>query len=221
MVVAVAGRFDFPQIVELVEKYCGHWPTVQASRQQPAPELSKRTAAVGDPKLNRQYTMGLMPGPSAQDERRYAARVLADVIGDSEGSRLYWALVDNAMAEEADFGFYPHDACGSFYFSLVNDPARTDQVVDVMQKELLRAGADLNEAEVAQARNKIATQLVLQSEVPLGRMRSIASQWAYNHDYRSLEEDMGRLMAVKIPDMYDLMRQFPLTPTTTVSLGPK
>ncbi|MGC4034232.1 MAG: insulinase family protein [Tepidisphaeraceae bacterium] len=62
----------------------------------------------------------------AQDDRRFAARVLADVLGDSEGSRLYWALVDKAIAEDADFGFYPHDGIGSFYISLVTDPDKSD-----------------------------------------------------------------------------------------------
>ena len=74
---------------------------------------SRSERSMTDPKLNRQYTMGMTPGPSAQDDRRFAARVLSDVIGDSDGSRFYWALVDNAIAEDADFGFYPHDACGS------------------------------------------------------------------------------------------------------------
>ena len=31
-----------------------------------------------DAKLNRMYTMGMTPGPSAQDDRRFAARVLAN-----------------------------------------------------------------------------------------------------------------------------------------------
>ena len=84
-----------------------------------------------DAKLNRQYTMGMTPGPSAQDERRFAARVLSDVIGDSDGCRFYWALVDNAIAEDADFGFYPHDACGSFYISLTTDPTRREQALDI------------------------------------------------------------------------------------------
>ncbi len=221
MVIAVAGRFDFDEIVSLVEKYCGNWPTVSAGRSQPSPSYTPHTRSVADPKLNRQYTIGLLPGPTAQDERRYAARIFADIIGDSDGSRLYWALVDNAMAEEADFGFYPHDGCGSYYFSLVNDPARTEQAMDVLQRELLRVSNDLAENEVLQARNKITSQLVLQSEVPIGRMRSIASQWIYNHSYRTLEEDMQRLMAVQIPDLKQLARDFPLRPVTTVTLGPK
>ena len=68
--------------------------------------------------------MAMTNGPSAQDERRFAARVLADVIGDSDGSRFYWALVDNAIAEDADFGFYPHDGCGKAFTSrLTTEPA--------------------------------------------------------------------------------------------------
>src|SRR4029079_11270068 len=91
---------------------------------------------MADAKLNRQYTMAFTPGPSAQDERRFAARILADVLGDSDGSRFYSALVDHAIAEEADFGFYPHDACGSYYLSIINDPQRTDECLYIAQKEL-------------------------------------------------------------------------------------
>ncbi len=221
MVISVAGRFDFQQIVALVEKYCGNWPTVDARRDQPAPVYKRRSRSVDDPKLNRQYTMGLLPGPAAQDERRYAARILSDVVGDANGSRLYWALVDNAMAEEADFGFYPHDRCGSYYFSLVNDPARTDQVMDILERELQRVGDDITEAEITQARNKIASQLVLQSEVPIGRMRSIASQWIYTKKYRPLEEEMQRLISVSVDEIKSLARDFPLKPMTVVTLGPK
>ena len=221
MVIAVAGRFDFENIVSLVEKYCGNWATVSATREHMAVEPHTHHQAVVDPKLNRQYTMGMLPGPTAQDERRYAARVLADVVGDADGSRLYWALVDNAMAEDADFGFYPHDGCGSYYFSLVNDPSRTEQVSEVLRRELLKAKEDMKESEVVQARNKIASQLVLQSEVPMGRMRSTASQWLYTGEYRSMEEDMRRLMAVRVADLRELMEAYPLVPVTTVTLGPK
>ena len=114
-----------------------------------------------DEKLNRAYTMGMTPGPSAQDERRFAARVLADVVGDADGSRFYWALVDNAIADEADFGFYPHDACGSFYISLTTDPDRTDEALKIALSELEKVKKDLNADEVERAKNKIASSIVL------------------------------------------------------------
>src|SRR5205807_8475755 len=126
----------FAEVVRLAEKYMGTWPRVTAPREQAAPMYKPQRITLPDPKLNRAYTMGMTPGPSAQDEDRFAARVLADVIGDSDGSRFYWALVDNAIAEDADFGFCPHDACGSFYISLINDPARTDEALSIALKEL-------------------------------------------------------------------------------------
>jgi predicted Zn-dependent peptidase len=220
MVLSVTGRLDFDEIVRLSEKYCGDWPPVDAPRQQPPPLYKSQRQDLTDPKLNRQYAMAMTPGPSAQDERRYAARVLSDVVGDSDGSRLYWALVDNAIAEEADFSFYPHDACGSFYVSLVSEPARAQQALDIALKELEKVKHDLKDDEVERAKNKIASSIVLSGEIPVGRMRSIGGQWIYNKEYRSLEQDMESLMKVTPESLRKLMEEFPFDPMTIVSLGP-
>jgi predicted Zn-dependent peptidase len=220
MVLSATGAFEFDEIVRLAEKYCGEWPHVDAPRHQPDPIYKPQRLAMADPKLNRQYVMGMTPGPSAQDDRRFAARILSDVIGDSDGSRFYWALVDNAIAEDADFGFYPHDACGSFYIALTSDPDRSDQALKIALDELHKAKGDLKDDEVERAKNKIASSLVLQGEVPIGRMRSIGGQWMYNKQYRSLELDMATLQAVTRDSLEDLMLDFPFDPMTIVSLGP-
>ena len=221
MVLAVTGRLDFPEIVCLAEKYMGNWPRVEAPRNYTQPLYKPQRTTLTDAKLQRTYTMAMTPGPSAQDERRFGARVLSDVIGDSDGSRFYWALVDNAIAEEADFGFYPHDACGSFYLSLVTDHDRTQKALDIALSELDKVKRDINPDEVERAKNKIASSLVLQGEVPLGRMRSIGGQWIYNKEYRSLEQDMATLMAINVDSLRKLMQDFPFDPMTIVTLGPK
>jgi predicted Zn-dependent peptidase len=128
--------------------------------------------------------------------------------------------VDNAIAEDADFGFYPHDACGSFYISLTTDPARTEQALDIAMKELEKVKKDIADDEVERAKNKIASGLVLSGEVPIGRMRSIGGMWIYNHEYRSLEQDMATLMSLKTADLRKLMEEFPFDPMTIVTLGP-
>lgn len=221
MVFAATGRLEFPRIVELAERYFGHWPRVSASRQQESVAYRPHEKKLADPKLNRQYIMAMMPGPSAQDERRFAARVLSDVIGDSDGSRFYWALVDNAIAEEADFGFYPNDGLGSFYVFLSTDPERAGQAMEIALRELRRVKSDLSEDEVQRAKNKIASGIVLQGEAPLGRMRSIGGQWLYNGDYRSLEQDMATLAAITPDSLQALMADFPFEPMTIAELGPK
>ncbi|HET6249819.1 MAG TPA: pitrilysin family protein [Tepidisphaeraceae bacterium] len=220
MVLSATGNLDFDEIVKLAEKYCGQWPHVDAPRDQPAPLYKAKRTELTDAKLNRQYLMGMTPGPSAQDDRRFAARVLSDVVGDSDGSRFYWALVDNAIAEDADFGFYPHDACGSFYIALTTDPKRMDEALAIALAELEKVKKDLKDDEVERAKNKIASSLVLSGEIPLGRMRSIGSQWIYNKQYRPLELDMATLMSVTPDSLKQLMADFTFDPMTIVSLGP-
>lgn len=220
MVLAVTGRLEMDQIVQLAERHMGRWQRVDAPRHQPLPLYKPQRHSLSDPKLNRLYTMAMTPGPSAQDERRFAARVLSDVVGDSDGSRFYWALVDNAIAEDADFGFYPHDGCGSFYISLTTDPARAEQALEIALKEIRKVRHDLSADEVERARNKIASGLVLSGEIPLGRMRSIGAQWIYNREYRSLEQDMATLMAITPRSLTDLMDDYPFDPMTIVTMGP-
>jgi predicted Zn-dependent peptidase len=220
MVLSVTGRLEFDEVVKLAQKYCGDWERVNAPREQPCPTYEPRRIDMADAKLNRQYTMGMTPGPSAQSEQRFAARVLADVVGDSDGSRFYWALVDNAIAEDADFGFYPHDMCGSFYIALTTSPDKTKQALDIALGELQKVKTDLNDAEVERAKNKIASSLVLSGENPLGRMRSIGSQWLYNKAYRSLEADMQTLNGITPASLKALMAEYPFDPMTIVTLGP-
>ena len=220
LVLVATGKLDFDEIVKLAEKYMGSWPQVNAPRVQPQPVYAPKRQHLTDAKLNRQYTMGMTPGPSAQDDRRFAARVLSDVVGDSEGSRFYWALVDNAIAEDADFGFYPHDGCGSFYIALTTEPDRAQKALDIALSELQKVRGDLNQDEVTRAKNKIASSIVLSGEVPIGRMRAIGGQWMYNAEYRSLERDMDTLNSVTIESLQQLMRDFPMKDMTIVSLGP-
>lgn len=221
MVLAVTGKMDFQQVVKWVEKYCGAWAPVDAPRQQADPLYKPQRVDMTDPKLNRQYTMAMTPGPSAQDSRRFAARVLSDVVGDSDGSRLYWALVDNAIAEDADFSFYPHDNCGSFFVSLTTSPDRTQQALDIALKELEKVKTDLNDDEVERAKNKISSSIVLSGESPMGRMRSIGGMWIYNSEYRSLEQDMEMLNSITPETLRELMKDFPFDPMTIATMGPK
>src|SRR5215213_8019977 len=68
MVLSATGRLNFDEVVKLAEKYCGEWPRVEAPRNQPPPMYKPQRVDLTDAKLNRQYTMAMTPGPSAQDE---------------------------------------------------------------------------------------------------------------------------------------------------------
>ena len=123
-VLAVTGRFEFGEVVRLAEQQYGTWDPIGFEREYVEHSPAGGRTDLVDLKLNRHYLMGLCPGPAADDGRRFAARILGDVLGDGEGSRLYWALVDAAICDDADFGPYAHDRAGSFALSLTCDPNR-------------------------------------------------------------------------------------------------
>src|SRR5207244_10344193 len=114
-----------------------------------------------------------------------------------------------------------HDGCGSFYIALTTEPQRSEKALDIALKELEKVKHDLKDDEVERAKNKIASSIVLQGEVPLGRMRAIGGQWIYNKEYRSLEQDMATLQAITPDSLNQLMHDFPFDPITIVTLGPK
>ena len=221
MVLAAAGALDFDEFVKLAEKYCGHWPRVNVQRAYPNPILKPKRHHISDPKLKRHYIAGLCPGPSAQDESRYPAMVLSDVLGDHEGSRLFWALVEPGLADEADFSFYPHDHTGSFLVYASCDPERATQVEGILLGELnklLKEG--LTPDEVQRSKNKIESGTVLQGESTLARMRGLASRWTYNREYRSLEEDLAKLESISRQSLLDVAAASGFGPMTITTLGP-
>ena len=221
MVLAVAGKMDFDELVRLSEQKCGGWKHLDVQRQYPKAEFKGGLRHIVDSKLKRHYVAMICPGPSAQHDGRYAAQVLADVIGDHDGSRFYWALVEPGLADEADFSFYPHDGTGSFFAYASCDPARAPQVAEILGGELQKiAQHGLTDQEISRSKNKIATAAVLQGELPLGRMRNICSRWIYNQEYKTLEEDLQLLEGVNGGAIKKVIQEFPFHPITTTTLGP-
>ena len=90
--------------------------------------------------------------------------VLSDVLGDHEGSRLFWALVEPGLADEADFSFYhAHDKTGSFLVYASCDPERAKQVEGILLNELDKVVKQgLTDEEVHRSKTKIESGTVLQ-----------------------------------------------------------
>ncbi len=218
--VSAAGRIDFDQLVDDVERIAGHWTPTGAARSYTAPQPAPHDRKLVDPKVNRHYIAMMCPAPSAQDERRYVSKVLTDVLGDSEGSRLYWALVDPGLADEADLSFLPYDQAGAYFAYASCDPKRADQVETMLLETIDQFVDNVEADEIERAKNKVATSATLSGENPGGRMRGLGGQWTYLGEYRSLAEELEQIMAVTVDDVKQLIHDMPFQPRTIVRMGP-
>jgi predicted Zn-dependent peptidase len=164
--------------------------------------------------------IGLADGPSMEDDRRYAAILLGQVLGASDNSRLHWALVETGLAEEASAGFDPHDGTGDFYVFASGDPDRAEEIWAAVLKEIDGLVASMTEDDLVRLRNKLATGVTLGGERPADRMQRIGRQWTYLGGYTTLEEELARINKVTLRDMREVAEAFPLRPVTVGRLLP-
>ena len=218
VVVAMSGRLDFDRCAEQLAAATAHWSSTGVGRQDLPIEARPLDEALHDEKLNRHYTIAIMPGPSHQDDERYAAAVLANLLGDADGSRLYWDLIDPGLADEAELHLQPFDGLGAFMLSSTCDPQRAEQVEVLIMQTLDRAGDDLVDEEIERARNKIAMSLTLRDEQPLGRMAALGRQWLYLGEQRSLAEELHRITSITSDDLGRLLERYPLRPRTVIRM---
>ena len=219
-VVALAGRLDFEACVEQVRTLCGNWPTTHPERDTSAPVSREETFTLERPQVGRAYALMLAPAPAYDDDRRYAASVLAQLLGDADGSRLYWALVETGLAEEAHAQYSPRDGTGEYLVYLACPTDAVEEVDAIARDEAQRLAANLTEDDLERARSKIATAVTLASERPAGRMRRLGHLWTYCHAYRSLDDELARIAELTLDDLVATAEAFPIAPRVSGRLVP-
>lgn len=210
--VALAGDFEFDRAVDQIASLCGSWERTNATRDEVEPPAHAQSFTAKDERVHRCYQLMLTPAPSAQDERRYAAAMLAMALGDSDNSRLYWSLVDPGLADEASVAYDPHDHAGNYLVYTSSDPERADEVWAIVERELEDAVASVTAEDLERIRNKAATGATVAGERPGGRMQRLGRLWTYLKEYRSLEDELAAINAVTLDDVHAVYEAYPFQP---------
>jgi len=220
MVLACAGDFDWDQICSIVETSCGKWQKQAAGRKLQHCEGSKKKERVEKPNLVREHICLMSPGVSAQDPRRFAASILAVIIGDEVGSRFFWELVDKALAEAAAMQFGAMDGTGAFCSYIRCSSENVSKVLDTV-KGIFQTLAEngITEDELRKAKNKILSALVIKNELPMGRLIDLGFNWIYLEQYRTIQDDISAIKAVTLDDVCSLIEQFSPGDFTQLSIG--
>jgi predicted Zn-dependent peptidase len=221
IVLAAAGRVDWEQLVSTARMCCGSWEQFQTSRE--APPAEPRTEFKVAPKDDavQLYAVQIAAGPAAEDEERYAGRVMATVLGDDNGSRFYWELIDNGRADTAALSSFEYQGAGIFVATLCcapeDGPDNLKRIAE-LEEEIQRDG--ITQAELEQAQSKICSSIVLMSERPKRRMFALGANWLQRREYRTVKETIAAYQAVTRRDVSELLVNYPLIRNTTFVVGP-
>jgi predicted Zn-dependent peptidase len=221
MTVALAGDFDWGKMVKLVAQHCGDWRQQTVKRQTKDYPGSLKSERLQKANLKREHICIISPAVSMQDKRRFAASILATIIGDNVGSRYFWALVDKALAETATMQCESMDGTGALFSYIRCGSESSQKVLDAVKAIFDDLDANgIAASELSAAKNKILSALVLRNEIPMGRLVSLGFNWVYLNEYRSTEQDVADIKAVSIDDVNSLIKNLRPGRFTQFILGP-
>jgi predicted Zn-dependent peptidase len=221
MALVFAGNFNWEQVCSVAEKGCNKWQKQDVYRKLEGCYGSKKRQRLEKSNLVREHICLMSPSVYAQDPRRFAASLLAVIVGDDVGSRFFWELVEKALAEEATMQFGAMDGTGTFCSYIRCSSANVSKVLEIVRSifdSLSKNG--ITEDELQKAKNKILSALVIKNELPMGRLTDVGFNWIYLNQYRRIEDDINAIRAVTVDDINSLIEQFSPGNFTQLSIGP-
>ncbi|MFM7846813.1 MAG: M16 family metallopeptidase [Planctomycetota bacterium] len=221
MVLVASGRVDFERFVAEAERHCGHWQRQSTSRVAERAARHEGFEQIHKDISAQQYTVQIGNFPAATDSQRHAARVLATILGDDTGSRLFWELIDTGRAEYAGLANYEYQGTGILMTYLCCAPEDTGDNLETIDELFAQVSDEgVSADELLRAKSKICSQLVLHSERPSNRLFSVGNNWVQRRAYRTIRESVEAYQAVTLDDIHGLLAEYPLLPRTTVTVGP-
>ncbi len=221
MALVAAGKVNYEDLIAQATELCSSWQSKSPARNISESSGSGKSRTISKDNVIRQHLCIMTAAPSAQDKMRYSANVLANVIGDVTNSRLYWALVDNALADSADMEYDPMDGAGAFYTYISCDPSKTDEVLEIVRNVFTKVREEgITDPEMMASKNKIASGMTLNGELPMGRLVPLGYNWIYRQQYKSLADELLAIDAVGHFDLHDLLARYQLEKLSILGLGP-
>ncbi len=221
IVLVACGNVDFDHLLETAQRRCGDWTPGDDRISGQVFKPNQQFLAMPKESATQQYTMQLAPGPKVDDPLRYAAKVLATILGDETGSRMYWEFIDSGRAEHISFGHGEYDDTATFSTYLGCDPELADDNLQRLDELFRKARNEgVTKAELDQAKSKILSRVVLGAERPRDRLFGLGNEWILRHKYESIEDDLREVRAITLDQVNRVLADYPLTQNTTVTIGP-
>ena len=222
MFLACAGNFDWKKISKAAEQCCAGWEKQPVVRELEDYGGDTKSERISKANLAREHVCLMSRSVSAQDKRRFAASLLGVIVGDETGSRFFWELVDNALAETATMQFGPMDGTGIFCSYIRCSSENVSKVLDTVRGVFAKLSAKgVTEDELQKAKNKVLSALVIKNELPMGRLIDLGFNWVYSSQYRTIEDDIKSVKAVTVEDVGSLIKQYSPADFTEFHIGPE
>jgi predicted Zn-dependent peptidase len=222
IIFSIAGNFDWDGVVTQLETATRDWPVGEPGRYfapvdvRPAFRLYPREAFV-----QQQIAIGA-PSVHSKDPAYFTAAILTSILGDDTGSRLYWALSHEGLADSASAQLMDFEDTGLLMVHVSTRPELAQMVLEVAEDQLKKVQAfGVRQDEVDRAKAKLTSSVIIGGESTNERVLALINSWLTQGHLETLEEIRQKIEAVGLDDLKAHLQRYPVWPNQVVTtVGP-
>jgi predicted Zn-dependent peptidase len=218
MLIAVAGKFNWPTIRQLVAELFGRKSAQDAS--EPTVRGGERGYRHLEFPSNQTYISLAWPGLPFRDENYYLLRGAIGVLSDGMSSRLF-REVRERRGLCYSVGAHCHailDRGAVFGYSATTTQS-AQQTLDVMLEQIGLLSQGITQSELERMQVQFRSGLVMQQESCRSRVSALAGDLFHLGRIRSMEEIQNQIQSLTVQGINDYLASNPLGPFDIVTLG--
>lgn len=219
-ILGVAGNVDAASVIEAVGAHFGDWEQKASTVVEPGDCGSNRTFIQHD---SAQTHIGVSyDSVSFPDPDYYAAWAAVSVLSGGMSARLFTEVREKrglCYSVYASQSSLKHEGRVLCYAGTSND--RAQETLDVTLQELKRLGEGIDESELQRCKARAKSSLVMQQESSRGRAGSLARNWFFLEQIRTLDEVRQKIDELTVESVLDYVHRHPARDFTVLTIGPE
>ena len=220
-VLAIAGNYDWPAVLDLAKALLGDWKAEGFSKLPCVTQAVAPTIITREKDIEQAHICLGYPALEMGDERNYDIAIFNSVLGGAMSSRLFQKIREESGMAYTVYS-YPNAYTDTGMLSVyaATNPENAVQVYEMIRAEA-RAIAEtgMTEAEFTMAREQLKAGYILGLESTSARMQSNGRRLLLMDATRTETETIDRINAVQFDAVNALMRETLTAPNSIALVG--
>jgi len=222
IIFGIAGNFDWDKLLPMLEEVTRGWEPSEEGHQKVEFKPTPKVRVELKPQFQQEHIAIASSAPKQDEDDTWAAELVASVLGDSTGSRLFWEVTQKGLVDSIETEYYGFDDAGLYLTYFSTSPDRAEEVLRVVRQEMQKLQQDgVDQDELDRAKVKAVADVVIGGEASHRRMFELASLYVAKSKAMSVDEIVDSIESVSQEDIRRVLERYPFTETFTVqAAGP-
>jgi predicted Zn-dependent peptidase len=218
-ILGVAGRFDWPELVDVVGRLFGDWPSAQLAAPAETPPARNVTHLAAE---SAQTHVGIAyPSIPYSHPDYFQAWGAVGVLSSGMSSRLFTEVREKrGLCYTVSASLHSLKNQAAVLCHAGTSAERAQETLDVTLAELRRLAGGIRPEELDRLKARIKSGLIMQQESTSSRSGALAREW-YHLGYARTLDEIGQLVdALSAESINAFLSDHPPQEFTVVTLGP-